>query len=297
MANSINIIPIKIIKDNNIYLDCKDLEQTKFIKNELKLNGKGFRTEPSTPNEIKDFLLKIAIEQNLDELICVMPTSLRSESYANTLAAMTKFIPEIRVLRSEKGFKGSVRVEVIDSQQVSAGLGLLLAEMILNLRKGIDVEKIIEKAKIMSNSLQSFLIPSELGQLYSQAAQKGDNSVGLGSYLLGSALDIKPIVFCHKGKTESVAKVRGFDKTVQKVFEMVISHIEKGTIKSKSICITYSGETKDLLEIKKFNELKEIADNHHIPVNLSKMSATMMVNIGLGGIVIAFASDTINIKF
>ncbi len=59
----------------------------------------------------------------------------------------------------------------------------------------------------------------DLFHLKNRASKKGDNSVGWLSYKMGSMLDVKPIIQCYRGQTESVDKAMGFDKGLVKLFE------------------------------------------------------------------------------
>ena len=62
-------------------------------------------------------------------------------------------------------------------------------------------------------SRRDLLLPAQ-----PRAQRKGDRSVGLLSAALGTALDIKPVLHCNRGETAPVAKVKGFDTAVQKLF-------------------------------------------------------------------------------
>ena len=117
--------------------------------------------------------------------------SAKTESYQNTLAATSKIILEARQIRTEKGIKGALIMDVIDSQQISTGLGLIIMEAINLQNKGADADTIIRKIKHFSTDVQTFLIPNNLNQLYNQTVKKRDKSIGFASYWLGSALDIK----------------------------------------------------------------------------------------------------------
>ncbi|MBO9715481.1 MAG: DegV family protein [Pseudoxanthomonas sp.] len=59
------------------------------------------------------------------------------------------------------------------------------------------------------------------------------------------ALDIKPILHCHRGETSPVGKIKGFDAAVQKLFDFTIERIKAGLM-TPTLCISYGGELAEL---------------------------------------------------
>ncbi|CAM5569396.1 Fatty acid-binding protein DegV OS=Rhodanobacter lindaniclasticus OX=75310 GN=B1991_03220 PE=4 SV=1 [Rhodanobacter lindaniclasticus] len=65
-----------------------------------------------------------------------------------------------------------------------------------------------------------YMLPRDLHYLRARAKKKNDRSVSLFSAMLGSALDIKPILRCFRGETGPVGKVRGFEQGAEALFTM-----------------------------------------------------------------------------
>ncbi len=118
--------------------------------------------------------------------------------------------------------------------------------------------------------------------------------MGFASYWLGTALDIKPIVFAYKGKTETIAKVKGFDNGLEKLINMVIFHINSNNLVSSNICYSYAGDLEELESKPIFIKLKTVGKEKNISLTASKMSATMVTNLGLGAFIISFASPKVD---
>src|SRR5690606_22337214 len=55
----------------------------------------------------------------------------------------------------------------------------------------------------------TYYIPDDLGYARTRSRVRGDRSIHLTSVLLGSALDIKPIIRGYQGDTHPVSKYRG----------------------------------------------------------------------------------------
>ncbi|MFT4247563.1 MAG: DegV family protein [Pseudomonas sp.] len=62
---------------------------------------------------------------------------------------------------------------------------------------------------------------------------------------LGSALDIKPVLRAWRGVTEPVAKLKGFESSVQKLFAFTARKVREGLL-SPTVCVGYGGELGEL---------------------------------------------------
>lgn len=293
---NIHVLPVKIIKGNKVFFDTKDSVFITEIREDLKENGKLYKTDPLSPEEMRDNLLKILTQPESESFLFILSSSSRSTTYHNVVTALAKLIPEVRQIRQQNNLKANIKFEIIDSMQLSTGLGVLISEVIINIKKELDFEELIERVNQSINFTQAFLIPEKLNQLYNQANSKGDSSVGLGSYLLGSTLDIKPIIQSYKGVTRTVDKVKGFDKALEMIIKLLISDIRNNRLRFKNISISYGGDAnkrKDLIESSAYAKLKDVADKHNVSITLSKMGATMMVNVGPNAISIGYISANI----
>lgn len=293
---NIHVLPVKIIKGNQIFIDTKDSVFITEIREDLKDNGKSYKTEPLTSEEIREPLLKILTSPENESFLFILSSSSRSKTYSNVVTAMSKLVPEVRNIRQQNGLKANIKFEIIDSMQLSTGLGVLISETVVNIKRELTFEEIIERINDSIHYTQAFLIPEKLTQLYNQAGSKGDSSVGFGSYLLGSTLDIKPIIQSYKGVTRSVDKVKGFDKALEMIIKLLISDIRNNRLKFKNIALSYGGDAnkrKELVESSAYTKLKDVADKHAVSITLSKMGATMMVNVGPNAISIGYISENI----
>lgn len=293
---NIHVLPVKIIKGNTILFDLKDSNFITEVREDIKNNGKFYRTEPLNIEEMKEHLLKLLTNPEIESFLFILSSSSRSRTYSNVVSTMAKIIPEVRSVRQHKNLKSNIKFEIIDSMQLSTGLGVLISETVINIKKELNFEEIIQKVHESIAYTQAFLIPETLTQLYNQAGSKGDSSVGLGSYLLGTTLDIKPIIQSYKGVTRAVDKVKGFDKAFEMIVKLLISDIRNNRLKFKNIALSYGGDAnkrKDLIESPAYIKLKEVADLHSVSITLSKMGATMMVNVGANAISVGYISANI----
>ncbi|MBM3137237.1 MAG: DegV family protein, partial [Chloroflexi bacterium] len=105
--------------------------------------------------------------------------------------------------------------EVIDSKVTSAGLVFMLRAMIEKAKKGAKVEELPAVAKAVQETMGIYFVVDTLKYLH-----KGGR-IGGASAFLGSALDLKPILYLsEEGKIEALEKVRTKKKAVKRLVEI-----------------------------------------------------------------------------
>lgn len=294
--HNIHVLPVKIIKGSEILLDIKDSLFISEIREDLGENGKTYRTEALSVEELKEYLIKILTDSKNESFIFIFSNSYKSQTYNNVFTSLSKLIPEVRNIRQSKGLKANIKFEIIDSMQLSTGLGVIISEIVFNIKKEANFEELIEKINQSISYTQAFLIPEKLTQLYNKSVQKGEANVSFSSFLIGSTLDIKPIIQSYKGTIKTVDQVKGFDKALETIIKLLISDIRNNRLRFKNISISYGGDAnkrKELVESLAYTKLKAVADEYNVRITLSKMGATMMINVGTNAISIGYISSNI----
>ena len=126
--------------------------------------------------------------------------------------------------------------------------------------------------------------------MHKRARKKGDKSVGFVGALMGSALDIKPILCARQDQTFPVAKVRGFETAVEKMFTHACTCVEEGLL-TPIVCVSYAGDPDAVYQMPGFSELKATTEKHGVDLLISHMGLTGGVNIGPGAISVGFITD------
>ncbi|MBR6954063.1 MAG: DegV family protein [Clostridia bacterium] len=103
----------------------------------------------------------------------------------------------------------NVRVDVVDTQTLSAGEGLLVLTAARCLREGMSVEETIRRvAEKRANQLGTFVIRTL------EYLRKGGR-IGLVEGVVGSLLQIKPVIYVNgDGVYQTLTKARGFSKAL-----------------------------------------------------------------------------------
>lgn len=113
---------------------------------------------------------------------------------------------------------------VIDSRTATMGLGLIVLQAAKAAVNGADFAEVVRIAnEAVANSDLFFLLES-LDNL-----QKGGR-IGKAGYLVGSLLNIKPVLRLHDGEIHAFDKVRGNreNKAMEKMVEDILSHVDLG---------------------------------------------------------------------
>ncbi|GHD69527.1 DegV family protein [Jeongeupia chitinilytica] len=287
-AHGIEIMPIAIQGDGTSFIDHRDPAATRaFYRDALQLAA-DFTSAPLTIEQIRAlFLDRLVVD--FDYVFCITVMNARSRIFDNASQAARGVLTDYRPIREAAGHAKPFSLRVFDSQNLFPGQGLIVAEVARLAAEGATTSRIIAHIERLTQTTQAFLIPADLTQLRHQARRKGDKSVGLAAYLLGSALDIKPVIRGYQGDTHPVAKVRGFDTGVDKLFATAIAHIEAG-LDAPLVCVSYGGDTRVVNTMNAYQIMCKVAARHGVKVHLAEMSTTAGVNIGAGGLAIAFAS-------
>ncbi|MDN3578837.1 DegV family protein [Chitinimonas viridis] len=285
------ILPVSIKGPGGEFVDNRLPEETQDFYKSVAENGDAeFATRPFSPDEIRDlFLSRLVLE--FDYVFCITVMKTRSLIFENATHASLRILSDYRPIREQANVKAPFSLRVFDSANVATGQGLVVSEVARMIAADVSTLDIIRQLDKLTQHTQAFLVPSELGQLHSQARRRGDKSVGFLTYALGSALDIKPILRGYRGDTNPVGKIRGFEAGCNKLFEAARTLIRDGGLLAPTVNVSYGGDPAVVEQMPGYVALLADARPRNINVYLSEMSSTACVNIGVGGLSLAFASE------
>jgi DegV family protein with EDD domain len=149
-----------------------------------------------------------AAESGASEILCVTISSQLSGTYQSaTVAAENAPIP----------------VHVFDSQAASVGIGMMLKRAAVMRDEGAETDAILaELERIRAQAMLRFTV-GNLDYL------KKNGRIGGAGALLGSLLNIKPILSVVDGRVEPVGRVRGSKKALQSMIADLEELAKQGT--------------------------------------------------------------------
>src|SRR5438128_251278 len=106
------------------------------------------------------------------------------------------------------------RVHVIDSQLVSMSLGLLTLEATDVARDGAAASEVEKRVSEMREHVQTYFSVATLEFL------RRGGRIGRASALLGSVLQVKPVLCIRDGLVTPLERVRTFDRALNRIAEL-----------------------------------------------------------------------------
>lgn len=193
----IHVVPLKVHMEQDVYRDGVDISPAVFYPRLAQLRELPTTSQPS-PGEFKEVYEKLA--QDGSKIISIHLSSLLSGTYQSALLA--------------KNMLPDLDITVIDSKSVTTGLGLILINVAKEIENGKNHEEIVEFVESLSNNLYIFFVVDTLEYL-----QKGGR-IGKAQAMLGSLLNIKPLLSIDDGIVTPVEKVRGQKKALERLIQL-----------------------------------------------------------------------------
>ncbi|MBY9079090.1 DegV family protein [Paenibacillus sp. HN-1] len=202
--HNIGVVPLYIAFGNEVFRDKIEIAAPEMFR---LADATGMLPQTIAPSPA-DFLQAFgpAVAAGEDVLYISMSSKL-SSTYQNGLLASKEFPPG--------------RVTVVDSLNVSAGtamLVLLAAEMAAEGKSALSIADTLRKVR---EDIRFNVVLKHLDYLH-----KGGR-VGNLQHLLGSILQIRPVLYASQGRMCSGAKIRGnVRKVMKQILQSIINHRE-----------------------------------------------------------------------
>lgn len=113
----------------------------------------------------------------------------------------------------------NAQIAIINSLNATGGQGLLVTEIGRMIKDGLSFEKIISLTDKLIEKARIFFFVDTLDYL------EHGGRIGKASALLGTMLNVKPILYLEKGQLYPLAKVRGKKKAIAKIIEATADYV------------------------------------------------------------------------
>jgi fatty acid-binding protein DegV len=247
-------------------------------------------TQPFSVQQVQDlFLRKLVIDY--DYVFCMTITRTRSPIHENAQQASFAILNDYKEPRSAAGISTPFALRVVDTQSVFAGQAITAVEAVQLRDAGEGAPKMRARIEHVALNTHSYLIPRDLHYVRARTRHRGDRSVSFVAAALGSALDIKPLLHCHRGETGPVAKLKGFDNAARTLFDFAARRVREGKLLTPTLAVSYGGKIDELHALPGYVDLVETCRQHRVQYFESMMSLTAMVNVGRGSLSLGFASE------
>jgi DegV family protein with EDD domain len=288
--HGITVLPITVRVDGQTFMDDRNpVEIQRFINEGMGSRAHSAETEPASVEHIQSvFLDKMVLDY--DCVLCLTITATRSPIHDNVIRASFAILKHYRPLRENAGITGMFFMRVVDTRNLFAGSAACVVEAVRMVGAGESPQQMRERVAHIANHSYGYMLPRDLYYMRARAKKKGDRSVGLFGAMLGSALDIKPILRAYRGDTSPVGKVRGFEHGAETLFDYAATRVQAGLL-VPSMSLSYGGNLDVMRNLPGYDRLVRICGEAGVEILESPMGITGMVNVGEGAMTLGFAAE------
>ncbi|WP_418041187.1 DegV family protein [Paenibacillus xylanilyticus] len=226
-THDIGIIPLYVVFGEESLKDGVEITPERLYERVSK-DGRLPKTAAPSP---ADFMTAFQpyIDQG-DDILYISLSSELSSTYQNALLASSEF-PE-------------GRISVVDSLNLSSGIGLLVMKAVHAAQKGQSLKEITHLVEAVKPNVRTEFVIDTLEYLH-----KGGRCSGMQN-LIGSLLKIRPVIRVTDGKMSPAYKVRGKrEKALDQMLQNTLS--EKHQIDTDLIIVVHTMAEEDALELQK----------------------------------------------
>ena len=172
-----------------------------------------------------------------------------------------------RARQAAETMLGRCQIHVLDSEVTSVGLGILVKQAARMARAGAPVEEIIRTLRGMIDHIYVVFFVESLDFL-----EQGGR-IGKAQALLGTMLNIKPMLILEEGEIEPLEKVRTRVRALDKLAEFVS---EFGRIESLTIMHNQSSEE----ELQNLRDRIVAVRGDSVPIHTATYGPVLAAHIG-----------------
>ena len=233
--HDIAVMPITVKVDAETFMDDRSpSERQRFIDRRLSSRSHSAETEPCPVEQVRKLSLeKLVLEQ--DCVFCLTMIATCSPINEHFNKASFAILKNYRQIREQARVPGPFMMRVVDTRNIFAGAAPAIYEASRMISAGEPPAAIRERLRHIADHGYGYMLPRDLYYLRARAKNpaprmKNDRGVSLFTAMLGSALDIKPILRCVRGETGPVGKVRGFEQGAQALFKYAARWVRDGLL-------------------------------------------------------------------
>jgi DegV family protein with EDD domain len=231
-ARSVTVVPLTLNFDGRSLLDGVDITPAEFYRRLPQASTHPTTSQPSPGSFAETY--KTLLKDH-DSVVSIHI----SEKLSGTVASA----------RQAADMTDPKRIHVIDSELVSMSLGLVTLAASALAGKGAEAETIEAKVLAMRPHVQTYFSVATLEFL------RRGGRIGRASALLGSVLQVKPVLCIRDGLVTPLERVRTFERALNRIVELT-RQVDRG----KGVCIIVGHADAEADAERVSRELEPIAE-------------------------------------
>ena len=216
------VVRLKVIFGDEALVDGVDIDAPAFYER-MRRETRNPTTSQPTPAEFEDAFRKAGADG--DSVVCTCMSSEMSGTWQSAMQA-------------KEAVGEDIDVHVIDTRTVSIGHNNILTAAIPKAEAGASAEEVVDHIHDLMRRQRSVFTVATLEYL------KRGGRIGGARALLGSVLDIKPVLQVQDGRIERYKQVRTSAKAVEMIAQELISAVGESGRKARA-CIGQADRAND----------------------------------------------------
>jgi DegV family protein with EDD domain len=259
-AHGIEVVPQIIVFGEESFREDVDLSYDEFIRR-LKASPQLPKTAaPSVGDIINAYELQLSAARTV---ISIHPSIEVSGTVRSALNAKAESFP-------------GADIRVIDTRTVAGNLASMVIAAAEWAEGGVDADQIVNRLTALIPRGRTYFLVATLEYL-----QKGGR-IGGASALIGSMLQIKPILELKSGRVEALEKVRTYHHALARLKELVLEQCPRSP--DAYLCVMHSDDFEGAQRLA--NDLQSSLKIGDIPIYLC--SASITTHAGPGTVAVGF---------
>jgi DegV family protein with EDD domain len=247
----ITVVPLLVLFGDEVYRDGVDLSSEEFFRRLTTSPVLPTTSQPSV-GDLQEAYRKLAAAT--DEIVSIHISAGISGTCDSALQAANSL-------------GGSPRVEVVDSQSTSMGLGYQVIAAARAAQGGASMEEVAAVARSVGRRHHLLALLETLGYL------RRGGRIGRAQAFLGSILNLKPILTLRDGVVHPVARVRTRARALEQLIRHSLSH---GDLEDVAIMHGTTPEDAEMLAQRVREQLPGV------PIHVGRLGPVLGVHGGPG---------------
>ena len=259
------VVPVYVRFGEKVYRDGVDISEDEFYQKLVDSPTHPTTSQPS-PGDFADVYSKLS--QETDEIVSIQVTSKLSGTYNSALQG-----------RELAGAR--CRIEVVDSLALSMGLGLIAMAAARLAAAGESLPIVMEEIRQAIPNIRLLGVFDTLKYLL-----RGGR-IGKAKALLGSILNVKPLITIRDGELFPAGQARTRSKGIERLFELV-----KNALNIQEIAIVHSTTPDEASSLRE--RIGSIFDKKQI--HTARLGPALGVHGGPGTLILALREKISSIR-
>ncbi len=283
------LLPIKLRNGEMSRIDDGDDETSMRFASRHLAQFDGPTHTLATSAETTGELIAQRATDETDFVLQIAMSSMRSNSYANSLTAAQKLMVQSSRERRRAGNTRPFKMWVMDSGASFNGHGVLIAECARLLRAHVAVPEMVQQVDALRRHVKTLAVPRNLA-LFHHCANLPEAPVSHWlSRNVGQLFDRMPVAIASGDEVRVMTTQSGFAAAAKVAFDLAASRVER-QLNAPFVCASYAGDIAELRHIPAYVRLSAMCAKHGVTLLTGTMSMTNAAVLGVGSVLISFAS-------